>query len=152
MMRVRTRRSGQRVQLVRGKKAPVIAHRHDRNRARAVISDDQVSLGGIKGGVDRIVALAILLVDERQPTAGPIDCEGADQVPPAMHAVKPTIVATQRKQRWILETAYMLEMRPASTPLVDSVDVDAVAAAVAVRGGIAADIGEHGVSSDDPGA
>src|SRR6185312_15432832 len=99
MMRVRTRRSGQRVQLVRGKKAPVIADRHDRNRARAVISDDQVSLGGIEGGIDRIVALAILLVDERQPAAGSVDRESAEQVPTAMHTVKPAIVAAQRKQR-----------------------------------------------------
>ena len=73
MRRVRSRRSGQRDQLVDRLQSAVFARRHYRDRAGTVISDNQETPSTIERRINRVVTLASHLVQQRQPAARTID-------------------------------------------------------------------------------
>ena len=121
----------------------VLRHRHHRYRTVAVVGDDQKAFGRVQRRINRVGALAIDLIQQRQRTRCLIDGKCAHDLAAAMHTVKSCLRSVQGEQRWVFQSADSLQAGPPAADGIDAVNVDAVATAVPVWRGITTDIGEH---------
>ena len=92
----------------------------------------------------RIVAPGGLPVERRDVACPLVDGEGAGFAAIAVHRVEMRSRAVEGEERRILQPAQMLDVGEGAGAAVDAIDVDAVALAVALGRGVAADIGEEG--------
>ena len=91
--RVRAGRSMQRDQLADRSQTSVLVERYHRDDTGSVVRDHQEAFGGIEGKMDRVIALTVGLVEQRQYPGLPVDGESADQVTAAVCAVKTGAIA-----------------------------------------------------------
>ena len=138
---VRSGGACQRDALADGQKMPAGRQWHDRDRAGAVIADDQKTFGGVKRAIDGIGTAAIHLVQQCQASGGFADREGADQRPAAMHCIKNGMITAEREQRRIFQPGDMLDLSPAAIVRWHLEDMNAIAAPVAIGRGVTTGIG-----------
>ena len=143
MHRIRPGCALQRERLAHRQYAPIPIDWHHRHSTGPVICHHQMPFGGIQCRVHGICAAAILLVKQRQSTGRTIDAERTDQASPAMHRPQPCPRSVYRKQRRVFQPTDILQMGPSTIAGVDTIDIDAVAAPVAIRRGVAANESKH---------
>jgi hypothetical protein len=123
--RIRAGRSLQRDQLADRPQTSVVIEGYHRDDTGSVVRDHQEPFGGIEGKIDRVIAVAVSLIEQGQDPGLPVDSESADQVTAAVHAVKQGACAVQREERGVFQITYGLDEAPSAADRAGPIDIDA---------------------------
>ncbi len=123
--------------------AAVLGNGQHGERIRAVVGDGQETARRIEGEMHGIVAAGRLPVERRDMAGVGIDREGIGFGAIAVDRIEPRARRIKREERRVLQPTQALDVAEGAGAAVDLVDVDAVALAVALGRGVAADIGEE---------
>ena len=114
-----------------------------RERRGDVVGDHHKAVAGIDGEMNGILAFRALPIDHTQRSSGGIDRHGGDVAQVAMHRIEKAPRAVEGEERRIDEIAEALEMRPDAGRIVHAIDVEPIAAGIALLAGARADIDER---------
>ena len=118
----------------------------DGHRARAVVRADQELVRRVHGDAHTVLAPGRLLAQHLQLAGGPVDRQRGDHLAVAVRRIEDALLLIQGQPRRIDEILDELHVRPDPRGPVHRVDVDALAAGVALLRGVAPDVDEHRAS------
>ena len=137
---MRPRLSRQRRQIGDRPERAVGLDRQHGYRARAVIRADHVFVVRIDAEPHAVPALRVLRAERAELACRLVDAKCRDHFAVAVRRIEEALIAVERQPRRIVGRLHQLHLAP-GTVGVDAVHSDALAAAVALLGGVAADVG-----------
>src|SRR3954463_1456150 len=138
-----------------GAKRAILVQRQNGQARHVVLGRDVVRhhdelVTWIDGEMDRVLALRCLLVKEGEFARARVNAEGADLAGVAMHRIQTALLAIKGEKGRVEQVSHELNVRPYSSIAVQTVNVDAVAAGIALPRCAAPNIGDvrscHGSS------